>query len=97
MLFRSYLTQSITLETKRIELQQQQADLAALHALSQEQLNKLILNQVWAEELSLEQQAQLVAIHLKQPQLLATQRGELRVGQCYLAACHDLAGLQHAQ
>ena len=76
---------------------EQQADLAALHALSQEQLNKLILNQVWAEELSLEQQAQLVAIHLKQPQLLATQRGELRVGQCYLAACHDLAGLQHAQ
>jgi 8-oxo-dGTP diphosphatase len=74
-----------------------QADAAALQALTQEQLNKLILNKTWAEQLSLEQQSQLVAIHLKQPQLFATQRGELRVGQCYLAACHDLQGLQHAQ
>lgn len=76
---------------------EQQPELEIIKTLPAEQLGKLILNQTLAEQLNPEQQFQLAAIHLKQPQLLATQQGELRVGQCYVAACHDLQSLKHAQ
>ena len=76
---------------------EQQPELESIKSLPAELLGKLILNQTLAEQLSLEQQRQLAVIHLKQPQLLATQQGELRVGQCYVAACHDLHSLKHAQ
>lgn len=76
---------------------EQQPDINDLKMLSAPELAKLILNQTLAQQLSLEQQGQLAAIHLKQPQLLAIQQGELRVGQRYVAACHDLDSLKHAQ
>ena len=68
-----------------------------LQHLSLAALDQLILNRQLAEQYCAEQSRQLGAIHLKQSQLLAIKRGELQVGQAYIAACHDLQSLQHAQ
>lgn len=64
---------------------------------SVDDLSKLIINvDVW-QQLSLEQQQQVGAVHLKQQQYMQLQKGDLALGIRYIAACHDLLSAQHAQ
>ena len=65
--------------------------------LSVEQLARVIVNiELWKGLNPLQQQA-VAAIHLKQSQLMQLSKGELNVGQRYIAACHDRSSAEHAQ
>ena len=65
--------------------------------LSVEQLARVIVNiELWKGLNPLQQQA-VAAIHLKQSQLMQLSKGELNVGQRYIAACHDTESAEHAQ
>lgn len=60
-------------------------------------LDKLIINiELWKQLNSIQQQA-VGTIHLKQAQLMALKKGDLKIGQRYIAACHDLISARHAQ
>ena len=62
-----------------------------------DQLSKLIINQqLWSQLNELQQQT-IRTIHLKQIQLMDLKQGELKSGYRYLAACHDLTALMHAE
>ncbi|MFZ0023100.1 NUDIX domain-containing protein [Acinetobacter sp.] len=62
-----------------------------------DQLSKLIINQqLWSQLNELQQQT-IRTIHLKQNQLMNLKQGELKSGYRYLAACHDLTALMHAE
>ncbi len=57
----------------------------------------MIVNiELWKGLNPLQQQA-VAAIHLKQSQLMQLSKGELNVGQRYIAACHDRSSAEHAQ
>lgn len=73
------------------EVQQQ------LSALSQEQLQHVVLNWAQWQQLPCHLQAQLSTVHLKHSQLMQLQPSALRPQLRYVAACHDLASLQQAQ
>ena len=65
--------------------------------LSVEQLARVMVNvELWKELNPLQQQA-VAAVHLKQSQLMQLYKGDLKVGQRYIAACHDIASVEHAQ
>ncbi|RZF49713.1 NUDIX domain-containing protein [Acinetobacter halotolerans] len=69
---------------------------AQLFTLSDEQLQKLMLNfDIW-QKLATVLQTKIQTIHLKQSQLLSLKKGELPVGKRLIAACHDAVSLQHA-
>ncbi|MCH7336788.1 thiamine phosphate synthase [Acinetobacter sp. NIPH 2699] len=69
---------------------------AQLLTLSDEQLQKLILNfDIW-QQLDAVLQKKIQTIHLKQSQLLSLRKGDLPVGKRLIAACHDAVSLQHA-
>lgn len=71
--------------------------LRVLAELSVEQLPRLIVNlELWQAMNSI-QQAKIAAIQLKQIQLLQLEQGALQQGQRYIASCHDLASLKHAE
>lgn len=60
-------------------------------------LSSLIINQdVWSGLNELQQQ-NIRSIHLRHAQLMALQADQLMKGYRYIAACHDLAALQHAE
>src|SRR5690606_11909291 len=62
-----------------------------------ELLSKLMINQeLWSQLNELQQQT-IRTIHLKQNQLMNLKQGELKSGYRYLAACHDLSALMHAE
>ncbi|MBF4521633.1 thiamine phosphate synthase [Acinetobacter towneri] len=62
-----------------------------------EQLGQVIINlELWKQLNPMQQQA-VAAIHLKQSQLKQLQKGDLKVGLRYIAACHDIVSAQHAQ
>ena len=62
-----------------------------------DQLSKLIVNQqLWSHLNELQQQT-IRTIHLKQTQLMELKQGDLKSGYRYLAACHDLSALIHAE
>ncbi|MDM1487224.1 MULTISPECIES: thiamine phosphate synthase [Acinetobacter] len=62
-----------------------------------EQLGQVIINlELWKQLNPMQQQA-VAAIHLKQSQLMQLQKGDLKVGLRYIAACHDIVSAQHAQ
>ena len=68
-----------------------------LHQYPVDQLSKLIINQqLWSQLNELQQQT-IRTIHLKQTQLMDLKQGELKSGYRYLAACHDLSALMHAE
>ncbi|WP_180046619.1 thiamine phosphate synthase [Acinetobacter sp. YH12117] len=60
-------------------------------------LKSLIVNLELWKQLNSVQQVSVAAIHLKQQQCLQLHKGSLQAGQRYIAACHDLESLQHAQ
>ena len=62
-----------------------------------EQLGQVIINLELWKQLNTIQQHAIAAIHLKQSQLMQLQKGDLKVGQRYIAACHDIVSAQHAQ
>ena len=62
-----------------------------------EQLGQVIVNWELWKQLNTIQQHAIAAIHLKQSQLMQLQKGDLKVGQRYIAACHDIVSAQHAQ
>lgn len=64
--------------------------------MSFEQRSQLILNENDWKALK-QPDLKIAAIHLKQSQLMQKSLGDLIIGQRYIAACHDLASLQHAQ
>jgi 8-oxo-dGTP diphosphatase len=64
---------------------------------SVEHLSKLIVNTEVYQQLSSIQQQYISTIHLKQAQLLAFRSADLKIGKRYIAACHDLVSMQHAQ
>lgn len=73
------------------------ADLEDLEQLSEQQASHLIVNiQAW-QQLTLPMQGKVAAIHLKQHQLMALKHGELPVGFRFIAACHDVVAMKHAQ
>ena len=73
------------------------ADLEDLEQLSEQQAGHLIVNmQAW-QKLTLPMQKKVAAIHLKQHQLMTVKRGELPVGFRFIAACHDVVAMKHAQ
>ena len=73
------------------------ADLEDLEQLSEQQAGHLIVNvQAW-QKLTLPMQKNVAAIHLKQHQLMALKHGELPVGFRFIAACHDVVAMKHAQ
>lgn len=71
--------------------------LKQLAELNIEQLPKLIVNMELRKKLNTVQQQSISAIHLKQQQLMALKKGELKAGKRYIAACHDLISMKHAQ
>lgn len=73
------------------------AQMAALGEYSVEHLSRLILNIDLYSQLNSMQQQYISAIHLRQSQVLSLTRGDLHIGKRYLAACHDLATMKHAQ
>ncbi|WP_109440333.1 NUDIX domain-containing protein [Acinetobacter haemolyticus] len=73
-----------------VEVQQQ------LLTLSDDQLNKLIINFSLWQQLDSELQTKIQTIHLKQSQLMSFHKGELIVGKRFIAACHDAVSLKHA-
>ena len=60
-------------------------------------LNRLTLNVELWKQLKPELQQQIGTVHFKQHQLMQGQIGDLPLGKRCIAACHDLAALQHAQ
>ena len=73
------------------------ADLEDLEQLSEQHAGHLIVNvQAW-QKLTLPMQKNVAAIHLKQHQLMTVKRGELPVGFRFIAACHDVVAMKHAQ
>ncbi|MHA3891525.1 thiamine phosphate synthase [Acinetobacter sp. GXMZU3951] len=78
-------------------VEHQAADLEKLEQLPAELAANLIINwQAW-QQLTQPLQKRLAAVHLKQHQLMALKSGELPVGVRFIAACHDLVAMQHAQ
>lgn len=73
-----------------VEVQQQ------LSILTDDQLNKLIINFSLWQQLDSKLQAKIQTIHLKQSQLMRFKNGELIVGKRFIAACHDAVSLKHA-
>ncbi len=71
--------------------------LKQLAELNIEQLPKLIVNMELWKKLNTVQQQSISAVHLKQQQLMALKKGELKAGKRYIAACHDLISMKHAQ
>ena len=68
-----------------------------LSQFSIEGLSKLIINlKIW-EQLNDLQKQSISAIHLKESQLLALKKEDLKIGCRYIAACHNLNAVQHAQ
>lgn len=68
-----------------------------LSELSVEHLSRLIVNTELYQQLSSIQQQYIATIHLKQTQVLTFSAADLKVGKRYIAACHDLASIRHAQ
>ncbi len=68
-----------------------------LSELSVEHLSRLIVNTELYQQLSSIQQQYIATIHLKQTQVLTFSAADLKVGKRYIAACHDLVSMQHAQ
>ncbi|SPL70590.1 NUDIX domain-containing protein [Acinetobacter stercoris] len=61
------------------------------------QLNRLILNvDIW-KTLDISLQKKVAAVHYKQSQLFALQKGDLPVAIRTIAACHDAVSLQRAE
>ena len=79
----------------RVEAKDFQAEM--FQAYSAEALTKLILNIEHYAVLSDVDKAQISTVHLKQHQLMGLEKGQLRSGLRYIAACHDQVALQHAQ
>ncbi len=73
------------------------AQVIEISELSVEKLSGMIVNTDLYQQLNSIQQQAISAIHLQQSQLMALKRGNLQVGKRYIAACHDLASMQHAQ
>ena len=71
--------------------------ISQLQQIPVDQLSRLIINQeLWSQLNELQQQT-IRTLHLKQSQLMQLQKGELAGGYRYLAACHDLEALKHAE
>lgn len=68
----------------------------AVRELSVAQQAQLILNENDWKTLD-QSTIKIAAVHLKQSQLMQKDVGDLMIGQRYIAACHDLESLQHAQ
>ena len=66
-------------------------------SLTDEQLSKLVLNVALWSKLDNEYKHQIAAVHLKQQQLLQLRKGDLTVGTRFIAACHDVKSVLHAQ
>ncbi len=80
----------------RIENESEQY-IEQLTALDEGQRSSLIINvDIWWQ-LSPELQKQIKTVHLKQSQLMNLHKGDLTVGVCYIAACHDAVSLKQAQ
>ena len=80
------------IQTAEIEQIEQQ-----LEVLTDEQLQKIIINTDIYQNMNMVLQSRVKTIHLKQSQLMALKKGELIVGKRFIAACHDAVSLQHAQ
>lgn len=65
--------------------------------LSDAQLQKLMINIDLWEQLDAELRDKISTIHLKQSQLMSLSKAGLVVGKRFIAACHDVVSLQHAQ
>lgn len=64
---------------------------------SVEALSKLILNVELWKNLNEMQQNAVAVVHLKQSQVISMTENDLKLGQRYIAACHDLETLKHAE
>lgn len=79
----------------RVDADQEQ--IIALSNCKIDDLPQLMVNiDLWKQLNSIQQQG-IGTIHLKQSQLMLLQKGELKAGQRYIAACHDLVSALHAQ
>ncbi|MBJ9984827.1 NUDIX domain-containing protein [Acinetobacter sp. S40] len=79
----------------RVDAEQFQRDV--LHTYSADDLTKLILNDEHYQQLSDDLKPLIKTLHLKQHQLMQFKKGDLELGKRYIAACHDLVALQHAE
>ncbi len=68
-----------------------------VHRYSLEDLQKLILNIEAFQQLPSDLKPLIKTLHLKQHQLMQCRKGDLQRGTRYIAACHDLVALQHAE
>lgn len=69
----------------------------SLHDLAYDHFSKIMMNLVYAQKLSREDQKQLAAIHIRQNQLYGLHPNDLILGAKYLAACHDIDAVLYAQ
>lgn len=75
----------------------EQWGIEALQKYSANALAKLILNIEHYQKLPETLQVHIKTLHLKQHQLMQLKKGELELGKRYIAACHDVVALQHAE
>ncbi|MPW45031.1 NUDIX domain-containing protein [Acinetobacter guerrae] len=68
-----------------------------LFQYSPDDLEKLILNIEAFQQLPSDLKPLIKTLHLKQHQLMQCRKGDLQRGTRYIAACHDLVALQHAE
>ena len=68
-----------------------------LHRYSSENLQKLIINIEHFQKMPSDLTPSIKTLHLKQHQLMQLRKGDLQQSKRYIAACHDLVALQHAE
>lgn len=88
---------ALCLTDQLLYLRQNDLDSEILQHIQHQDLAKCILNIDLWEQLPTEQHTTIAAVHLKQHQLMRLESKDRKSGVAYLAACHDLSSLQHAQ
>lgn len=74
-----------------------EAQLVELAELSVATLPRLVVNMELWQAMNSIQQANVAAIQLEYQQLMQLQKGDLKLGQRYMASCHDVCSVQYAQ